>query len=138
MTSWCRGTRRRPRWRAIVPTISNRKQRTTHMNESVVPVKDGIVVQRHYCNQGQCTLLHSTFQQAPARVSLPLRCPLPLASARWCVLSDPKEGLRVLPQFQGREGLPPTVALGPIELDSKDNKRFEHEDIAGDGQVAGC
>lgn len=34
MTSWCRRALGLPRCRTIVPTISNRKQRTRHMNES--------------------------------------------------------------------------------------------------------
>lgn len=75
MTSRCRRTRRLPRCRTIVPTISNRKQRTTHMNESCGRGE------RPHC-RGEASLQSGAMYSPPHNfpAGTPLSSPVPCAA----------------------------------------------------------
>lgn len=120
MASWCRRTLRLPRCRTIVPTISNRKQRAAHMNEGCG------LGERPYCGaeaSPQSGALSPPPHNFPAGALLSS-----LVSCAACVhhhllthelFPTQRNASALFLNSQAERGLPPSVALDLVELDSK-------------------
>lgn len=110
MASWSRRTLRLPRCRTIVPTISNRKQRTAHMNEAEAsPQSGGLSPPPHNFPAGA---LLSSLVSCAACVHHHLLTHELFPTQR-------NASALFLNSQAERAFLPPSVALDLVELDSK-------------------